>query len=601
MKKIYIGLMLIGLLLLSANTVSGFGDSDEYKLHLIRNSKDYAIYGFKDLEIYYERQGISKWNMPFAIDKSSYGIVSDKELDGRVDNQLSITKDFETNFNPKYKYEILAENNDYYIINYIMEVEPKPKHSTGTCQELETFSIDFVPSIKGIEYMQFEWFDMNWTYRCLINVNESYIYDDLTNFPVLISTSENSDLYDIVNSTGGGDIRFVNWYDNTTIYWHEIEEFSAGGGVVDFSIWLNLTTVYQSVPTYFWMYYGNPSAEGFTPEQESNTWNNEYAAVYHMNSTDTILWDSTLKRHGTKDAADEPAQCIGIIEYGQDFEADDLEKVEATTLDNNNSFTYELWVSPETMSGLYQSLVQDRNKDAAPAATAFYLDTSNIVKLEVTGDSLSSATVVASETWLACSVSDQDYMRIFFNDDIDAADEGYSASLTYDGSSILRLGCSIKGISPFNDKSPLDGIMDEVRISSTNRSNNWLFATYYSQKQSDFIIWGDCGNQTFWEVPDPEEENTNTTNTTTGENNSYALDTQQFTIIILLILFFFAIYKEDNILAVIIHMSIVFMSIIFVTTDILYSWDFLLFVFIFLNGALIFYRSYVEIDNRGLK
>jgi len=589
MRKILLFFLVISLLLCNISlTVNADND-----IILVENSKDYVTHGFKDLGVYYTRHSVSKWNMPFIVSKLDYSTLSDKDLSGSVDTQASLTSNFIQDFKPKFEYKILAENDNYYIINYIMDVPIKPKCPECTCQELETFSIDFVPEIKGISYNKYAWYNMNWTHRCLLNVNETFVSKDLNNFPVLVSTIENEDLYDRVQNDIE-DIVFVDYYDNETIFNHEIENALVGGGVVDFDIWVNLTTVYADTPTYFWMYYNNSDYNGefYNP---TGTWDNEYAFVYHCNDTSGGVEDSTINGDDGTEGSSPTYSQTGSIGYGIDLDGsgDWFDISNSQGIFTGGDFTFEMFAK-------IHSYANDEVLWSAKgeAKAGLQIHTNTYVRFAYDASGWQTVTCVNNppNAWR--------YYGVSYDNDGNA--KAYYSGLNVDESSntgaITSSATSDSGIGG-RGSDYMDGVIDEIRLSSCVRSESWIGASYNTSVQDTFIVWGDCGNQAFWE-PDEEPtepENNDTTNTTTGETGSYALDTQQFAIIILLVLFFFAIYKEDNILAVLIHMSIVFMSIIFVTTDIIYSWDFLLFVFIFLNGAIIFYRSYVEIDNRGLK
>ena len=130
------------------------------------------------------------------------------------------------------------------------------------------------------------WWDNNWDYRRKVEINASYIDGALTNFPVLIKITADSNYYEKGNytDTDGGSFFMFTDSSNTTKLNHEMEYFNHGGGTLTAAMWVNVTSVNATGDNSFiWMYYGNDAA---TDQQNKyDTWDINYTAVWHMHET----------------------------------------------------------------------------------------------------------------------------------------------------------------------------------------------------------------------------------------------------------------------------------------------------------------------------
>ena len=98
------------------------------------------------------------------------------------------------------------------------------------------------------------WWNTDWTYRINITIDSSKIGDSLSGFPVLINLSNSNFDFDHAQ-TNGGDIRFIDYYDNTTEFAYEIEKWDSVSEKA--VIWVNISSIPDTTDTIFIMYYGN--------------------------------------------------------------------------------------------------------------------------------------------------------------------------------------------------------------------------------------------------------------------------------------------------------------------------------------------------------
>lgn len=214
-------------------------------------------------------------------------------------------------------------------------------------------SIVFLP--RNVKAAGENWWNSNWDYRMLVTINQTFIDADLINFPVLVNITDNTTMYEKVNYTGigGEDIAFIDYYDNTTQFNHEIEFFLHGGGTLTTYIWVNVTYVYSDKDTNFWMYYGNPAAAAqWNPE---GTWDDNFLGVWHMadNTTSDTL-DSTQYDHdGAKQSATHPAtSASGMVANCQDFDGlQDHINITTPADFNQTKGSIELWLKGDNGYG----------------------------------------------------------------------------------------------------------------------------------------------------------------------------------------------------------------------------------------------------------
>ena len=134
-------------------------------------------------------------------------------------------------------------------------------------------------------------FEYGWHYRKQITINHTQVADDLTSFPVLISTID-PDL--TKTQDDGGDILFMNGTGVAKRQYHEIESFNHTTGSL--VAWVNISVVSSSQDTTFYLYYGNPTC--INQQYPTKTWNSHYKAVWHLNNNPTgTIVDSTINNN----------------------------------------------------------------------------------------------------------------------------------------------------------------------------------------------------------------------------------------------------------------------------------------------------------------
>ena len=333
---------------------------------------------------------------------------------------------------------------------------------------------------------------------------------DLVDFPVVIKESgtwlRNS-------SYTGGRIENINGYDiifkdstETLTLAHEIEYYNAGSEAANGELvaWVKIPTLDANANTVIYMYYGNSCITDET-QNKNAVWDtaNGWRGVWHLReSTGTQCNDSTSNaNHGTPSSPEAPDQVSGKFDGSLYFDDDnDANERNVLVTDANNSLdlpsamTVSAWVKTadtETDVGLilmkWAEVASQKNYwlgKLNDTSIAFYVDdTENVTaSLSLINDGTDFHQVVG----VADPDSSPQKLRIY----VDGIERN---SVDWDGTSVtadadFRIGNSTTILQEF------EGIIDEVRVQSTNRSAEWI-ATEYNNQNDASAFYGLGGEQ----------------------------------------------------------------------------------------------------------
>lgn len=293
-----------------------------------------------------------------------------------------------------------------------------------------------------------DWWDSDFTKRkeiTLCNAGST----TLTNFPAYIAVTYDSDM-----QSDFDDIRFTN-SDNNIEFDYEIEDYTASTSA---DCWVEINSI-PAAGTTIYMYYGNAGAAN--GENITGTWNSGYIMVQHMDDDpDTShVDDSTGTNDGTKKGANEPIEATGIVAYGQDFDGSDdyISLTSETTFDTG--YTLSLWANFNDI-----------------ASTAYFIGGSTSEGVRYDGSAFLVYTGGSPDT---VAWTKQNAYVNFVVINVDNSDH----DLYVDG---VKIGTSTAGGGAFginfigkrNDGYPFDGPIDEVRVSNTTRSTDWILQSF---------------------------------------------------------------------------------------------------------------------------
>lgn len=316
---------------------------------------------------------------------------------------------------------------------------------------------------------------LTYTTRKKITIDHTYVDSDLTDFPLLVKFTSDSDI-SAGSNADGFDHRFTA-SDGTTLLKYERESYSAGTGVY----WVKVSTISGSANTDIYIYYRTEdTADGADP---TNAWDANFVAVWHMNdggSTSVIQADSKNGYTGTKGAAAHPAVNSGGVVRNCQYR-DDTNKITTNLTPSGAVFTFSAFVKTAQTGGTNAFAACDGN----PLVMAHIFQSGTNWK-----PGLYNSDKGAYDTFGLGNYSSNAWAHVAFSRSGNSQTNGYVGYLngaqgatkyntgTWSASSALLLLGSSYG-------NAYTGYMDEVRWSSSVRSADWIKFEYRNMIEAD--------------------------------------------------------------------------------------------------------------------
>jgi hypothetical protein len=237
--------------------------------------------------------------------------------------------------------------------------------------------------------------------------------------------------------------------------------------------------VSSSVDTEFWLYYGNLYCSD--QENPEGVWDANFVMVQHMDGANAGGCDDSTSNNNdvTAEAGIPVYQQTGKIDYAVDFDECWLEVPTSTSLDLVDG-TVEAWIRPESFDN-WQGLVCKRYQGCFPA------DDGWTWAIRPTDQKLRYWYVPsgALDTFSTGSVSSGVWQHVAFTISggtlthyINGASSGSDSGFAFDNDE-----CNTVTIGGWDAVADYDfnGQIDEIRISNTARSSDWLSTSYNNQ------------------------------------------------------------------------------------------------------------------------
>lgn len=311
-------------------------------------------------------------------------------------------------------------------------------------------------------------FSNGYTFRKRIEIDNSQVAgtQSLQDFPVLVNIT-NSDLR---SSTNGGFVENLNGYDiiftaadGTTQLNHQLESYNPNTGEVSF--WVNVSSLQAQNNTYIYLYYGNSSIS--SDQSNPGTWNNNYQLVQHYNNDflDATANGNDGTNNGTSDIA-------GQILRARDYNGSNnfVEVADDPSLSITNQITISMWMYGDDFSNTPDLVT----KGEYTQAYSTWVRSQQTVRFAINSNSFTSNSTISTGTWNHLTFTyDQSQWKIFIN-----GNQDNSGSFT---DPINDPNNTPLFVSTSSSDYPLDGRVDEVRISNTARSANWVETEFNNQ------------------------------------------------------------------------------------------------------------------------
>ncbi|MFW9784959.1 MAG: LamG-like jellyroll fold domain-containing protein, partial [Candidatus Heimdallarchaeota archaeon] len=314
--------------------------------------------------------------------------------------------------------------------------------------------------------------------------------DDLINFPLLISLFD-ADLHTKAQLYGD-DIAFAfngAWLD------HEIESFDRAGNGTHAQLisWVCIPRLSTSRDTIIRMYYGNATMS--SRENSIGVWSSNYKGVWHLSESSGSALDSTtysttgsVSPIVTRDSTGKIASAYNFGDNGQINFGDPLDE----HLDmGTGSFTISFWLNLDQSTSWYQLPLYKG------ATTQFDV-----------GYDFETNTAATQLSFRICDDYENLRESPFLDIEEDIGNWIYITGVVDRTFNRIRIfknglqegsGTDISSVGNINNDNPLylsaavhnceiDGLMDEIRICSVQRSADWIATEYNNQNDPQSFL-----------------------------------------------------------------------------------------------------------------
>jgi len=333
-----------------------------------------------------------------------------------------------------------------------------------------------------------------YAYGKTITIQGSRISGTVTNFPVLISLTDNS-----LRTTGnGGRVQSANGYDIiftlpdcSTILPMQIEKYTASTG--EYVAWVRLPSLVSGNNQIIYMFYGKT---GTTNPSSTTVWDAGYMAVYHFNnsindgtSNSRNLTESTINTANltTGSKIGDCRRLANAPTFVSSASGRYLKLPDNIFNNTTTDFTFEGWVYLDDVATNWERIFDfgrntNFNMFLCPSTGGngikrFAITTGG----NGTEQQVSSTTSTGALAWhhFAVTIDATANTGVLYYDG--TADATNTGGITLDPNSLGTNDANYFGRSQYAADHGLYGNFDEFRISSTTRSAGWIATSYNNQ------------------------------------------------------------------------------------------------------------------------
>ncbi len=329
---------------------------------------------------------------------------------------------------------------------------------------------------------------------------DGYEGNALTNFPVLISFSEGTPSgfkYSDFASASGGDLRFSS-ADKSAELNFDIDIWDIDGTS---KVWVQIPELTSNTIVY--AYWGNQSASLPVYATDGSTWSNGYIAVWHMGNTNTATQYDSANSYNAS-ATGNPISANGVVAKAVDFDgtADYYNSGAVGGLNGISKATFSGWIYNDVLSSDNSSdsaifgravgssdatcIILWANMDGGGSSSqhrySFNIGTAS------DNDNRVNGTIPCKEkVWQYVSATLNSANRRLYVDGLfDAQQNNGKQTVLSTTTQSLCLGTW-----PVASTMQINGKLDELRISSIDRSDAWIYAEWQNMaSNSTFSVFG---------------------------------------------------------------------------------------------------------------
>jgi len=359
------------------------------------------------------------------------------------------------------------------------------------------------------------WYDGRWKYRQYICLSTGSISGTLTNFPLLVATTDSTLGVWSHAKNDGTDILFT-LSDGETKLDHEIEMFTANPGSEGLWAWIRMPVLSAATNRCLYMYYGNGGASD--QQAITSVWDSNYIMVQHLHETskgaggyDDHL-DSTSHDNDGEAGGGVTMTAAGPVNGADSFDGDD-DYIDLSDKDDfsfgdgvtDSPFTISTWLFIDDYNGENIYAVAKSSGDTTYEYTLIVKENFRCFRLDLWDESASGwlyrngGSAIATGVWYHCvgtydGAGSSAGLHIYVGGE--SADGGDAGS-TF--TAMENTACPLYFAAGQAGPRYSDCKLDEVRISDVVRSAGWIKTSYNNQSDpANFFLFG-----REWDYPVP--------------------------------------------------------------------------------------------------
>ena len=322
-------------------------------------------------------------------------------------------------------------------------------------------------------------------YNKAILFDHTKVAANLSNFPVLIKVTD-SDLLEFAQNDAS-DIYFLS--SEGTKLKREIESYNSETGKL--VAWVNVPELSSTTDTQIYMHFGNPDVND---PNDLTVWDNNYTGVWHLRNSSGILntQDSTqFVNHGSLSSS-APQIGTGIMDGAATINGtNNYISIPSVATSGINRFTMSLWVktTESKSSTTYwqrptlfgQTTSGTGSNDFAIISNNGYIGMLSGLLSGTDLTYLSTTKKINDNAWhYIVAIYDGSSIKLY----VDNIYEGsLNANLSMNSQQFWIGACA--GASSGYATVYHSGIFDDVRVSNTNLSEDWIETEYNNQSSPE--------------------------------------------------------------------------------------------------------------------
>jgi len=321
----------------------------------------------------------------------------------------------------------------------------------------------------------------NFAYRRQLSFDNSAQTEDLVDFPVLLRLEQGVN-FDYPTRADGADLRFIDGSSN--ILAHEIQRWDPTGVSL---IWVKVPFIAAGSSSDFaYMHYGAPDAADV--QDPAGVWSSGYVGVWHLDETSGDMRDSSASANDCYVVGPVGRGVAGPLGGATSYDPNSpdethlhCEDLGTGGLDLGDQLTIEAWIFPLTEGDDYRVAQKQYNIGSPSYGLLFAFGQVQLRVVDADSDttaSLNSTGQPPLSTWshIAASYSDAaDRLRFYIDGAVDREVTTFDGLPPVNNDALFEIG----GVENRVERT-FPGSIDEVRLSSVERSPDWMAAQYLS-------------------------------------------------------------------------------------------------------------------------